>query len=392
MSKIDWKQVKKECDRLKIFPKEYYNPFNSNFEPYPWICLLSERSLGKTTGWLLLGMVCNKLFGTVPEYVRLTGEMTKPKALQDLFKTILACGYVEKITDGRWNSVTYFMNRWKYCNIDDDGKIIEKDVNTLFHVYDLCHTNGLKSTYNNPDGDLIILDEFVDNQTPYQDFFFYLCDSMSTVFRTREDCKCVMLSNTINPRSIWFTEMGIVNEVNNCRLGERKLCQCGETTVYLELVINKNVSKVKQTINKLYFGFKNPKLNSITGSDTWAYSQYAIYEKGYTDDDGQYIKYQCDYLARNIFLKCDGFYIQTVICKHEKYGLCVLARPWDIKPREDDIILVPDTPVEMGEHNLRELPELYKVMFSELYNNCKWYYRNNTSAISVRSFISQIKK
>lgn len=389
--KIDWKAVKKECDRLGIFPKEYYNPFNSNFEPYPWVCLLSERSLGKTTGWLLLGMVCNKLFRTIPEYVRLTGDMIKPKALQDLFKTILECGYVEKITEGRWNSVTYHMNRWKYCNVDEEGKIIEKAVDTLFHVYDLCHTNGLKSTYNNPDGDLIILDEFIDNQTPYQDFFFYLCDSMSTIFRIRPDCKCVMLSNTINPRSIWFTEMGIVNDVNTCKLGERRLCQCGETTLYLELVINTNVSKVKKTINKLYFGFKNPKLNSITGSDTWAYSQYAIYERGYTDDDEIYHKYNYTVLGR-VYMKCDGFYVQCLISQHELYGLCVLVRNWNINPHPDDIVLVANTPERANEHNVRELKGLYKIMFTQLYNNCKWYYRNNTSAISVRSFIEQMKK
>lgn len=390
---LDYKKIKKECDRLGIYPKQYYSPFDSNFENYSWVCLLSERSLGKTTGWLLFAMVANKVCGTVAEYVRLTGDMIKKKALDDLFETILQCDYVSKITEGRWNSVYYFSNRWRYANVDEEGKIIERCPEHFLHVYDLCHTNGLKSTYNNPNGDLIILDEFVDNQTPFQDFFFYLCDSMSTIFRTREGCKCVMLSNTINPRSQWFTEMGIMNDVNCCKIGERKLCKSGDTTVYLEIVANHNVSAVKKTINKLYFGFKNPKLNSITGSDTWAYSEYSIWDESYIDEEGIRHKYDYEFIHTNIFIKSDGFYNQCLIGFHEKYGKCVFVRPWNIEPTsKDDIILVTDSPTQENEYNVREVKRLFKLMFTELYNENKWYYRNNTAAISVRSFINQMKK
>ena len=387
---IDYKHLKRVADKLGIFPKEYYSPFDSNFENYSWNILMSERTLGKTTGWLLLGMLANREYGTIPEYVRLTADMLKPKAVKDLFNTIVANDYVSRITDGKWNDVFYYAERWYYVK-KENGKIIEKSDKHFMHGYDLAHTNTLKSSYNNPTGDIIILDEFIDNQTPFNDCFFYLCDSMSTIFRLRENCKCIMLSNCINPRSTWFTEMNIMQDVSSCKIGERKICtRQGDTPVYLEIVANKNVSKIKRSINKLYFGFKNPKLNAITGSDTWAYAEFPLFEKGFFNSDGEYHKYTYDIIQR-FYIYHDSFYVQCDICNHELYGWCIMVRNWNIEPYPDDITLVAKNPTKKGEYNYRELKELFDVAFPNLYTNNKWYYKDNSTGFTVKSFIQSIK-
>ena len=66
----DWTLIKKEFDKLGI-PDNVVNPFLTHkLECGKWVVDMSERSIGKTTNWLLLGMVMNKLYGTTPCYIR----------------------------------------------------------------------------------------------------------------------------------------------------------------------------------------------------------------------------------------------------------------------------------------------------------------------------------
>ena len=57
---IDWNLIRKTAKQLGIFPKGFWNPLHCNFEECGMQMLLSERSVGKTTGILLIGMLLNK--------------------------------------------------------------------------------------------------------------------------------------------------------------------------------------------------------------------------------------------------------------------------------------------------------------------------------------------
>lgn len=383
---IDWKKLIKTAKELKVYPKDCYNPLYLPFESCSWFDLLSERSLGKTTSFLLLAMIANREFETVAEYVRLTKEMIKPKKLQTLFNVIKRFGYVEKITNDKWNDVFYWSGFWYYCKRDENKNIVEKCNKPFMHVYDLNSTNDLKSAYNNPNGDIIIVDEFIDNQTPYTDFFFYLCDSMSTIFRKRLGCKVFMLANTIDCRSIWFTEQCIMSDVSKMKIGDRKICQRDNMTpVYFEIVANSHNSAKEKFIDN-YFNFKNPKLNSITGTDTWSYSNFPIYEKSWSGGDGLKHRYNVDsYLT--FYISHNGFFLQCELVIHELYGLCVLCRNWNIQPHDDDIILVKGTPTDNTEKNFKEIKFIFKKCFCELYDNNKWYFRDNSTAMTFQSFV-----
>lgn len=388
---IKWNELRNKCKELKLFPEGEYNPTYLPFESCSWFDLLSERGLGKTTALILLAMTANKMFGTIAEYIRLTEEMTKPKALAELMSVIIKFNYIPVITEGRWNSCFYYANQWKYCNRDLDGKITEKDERPFMHVVCITHASRLKSAYNNPTGDIIIVDEFIDNQTPYNDFFFYLCDIASTVFRKRENCKLFLLANTIDIRSPWFSEQGILKDVSGCKLGERKILSPeGTTKIYFEIIANKRRG-LKDKINDLYFGFKNPKLNAITGRETWAYSLYPLYERSvYDEENMKWYKYKEETLY-TYYMDCEGFMIQCRIVNHELYGFCVLAREWNGPVYDDEIIIVNHTPAKHNEYFLTQIEGIYSIAFKNLFRNRKWYYKNNSSAISVTSFMSKLQ-
>ena len=130
-SKWDWKLIRKEWNKLKMPKDVVYDPFhipldvnNVNHCSYYW--LFSKRGVGKTTTMLLLGLILFKLYGVVTQYIRQKEDQLRPKFAQELMKTILSCGYIEKLTEGRWNYAYYYANKWVFCKLSESGKIEEK--------------------------------------------------------------------------------------------------------------------------------------------------------------------------------------------------------------------------------------------------------------------------
>ena len=63
---IDWKMIFKEYRKLLRGAKvsdPIYDPTTAPVYDAKFFQLLSERSSGKTTGWLLIGMLLNKHYG-----------------------------------------------------------------------------------------------------------------------------------------------------------------------------------------------------------------------------------------------------------------------------------------------------------------------------------------
>ena len=125
-SEWDWKDIRKEWKALKMPKDVAYDPFHIPWGRCGYYMLISKRGVGKTTSVVLLGMILFKLYGVVAQYIRQTEDMTAPKFAQDLMDTIMSCGYIEKLTNGRWNYAYYHAKRWVYANLDPDGKISEK--------------------------------------------------------------------------------------------------------------------------------------------------------------------------------------------------------------------------------------------------------------------------
>ena len=126
--KYDLSKIAKEYKKLKI-PNEFdFVDFN-RIENNSYIIDLSQRSVGKTTCYLLLGLVYNKLYDTHIVYIRESSDMIKASIVQDLFKVILSYKdgyYLKKITDGKYTGVYYHWRKLYFCNYDDKGNVIDK--------------------------------------------------------------------------------------------------------------------------------------------------------------------------------------------------------------------------------------------------------------------------
>lgn len=375
--RVDWKKVHKEIKKLKI-PTEIYNPlYNTNMYDNSYFVELSERSIGKTTNWLLVGLVLYKLYGIQTQYVRQIENMITPKNCKDLYKTIIKFGYISKIFDGKYNSIEYKARRWTLLyRDDDDGNVINKDANYCTISLDIEHNEVYKSSYSTTSGDLIIFDEFISKYYRPDEFIYFL-DLIKTIQRERQTVKVVMLANTLDIHSQYFHELEIFDTLQQMELGDYKqvITDLG-TKIYIKLLSPDKVLKTNKSIsNRLYYGFKNTKLNAITG-------------RGWNIEVAQHIPKNLEYtvLVNNLYIYHNNKMLKCDVVKND-YGICIYAH-WSSKIYDDSIIFTLQ--------NINDSRYVYKLgtsyktkLFDKLIKANKVYFASNDCASFFRNYYKQ---
>lgn len=277
---IDWKKVKREYNRVldevvpnisdrALFDWEFYEPRTT------WELTMSERAIGKTTKNLLIGIIIWKMYGLKMEYIRNKADQIKPSNSGKMWDTILEFGYLDAIFDGEYNDIKYSYKGWYLRKVDENGKEEYVNEHELCHMHCLSNVDNTKSVYNS-NSVWLIYDEFipVDGYTS-ENMFIELCQTLSTIIRFRKAyINC--LSNTVNPNTHIFHELGIEREIRKLKRGERLTVRNSENmpiTVTWR-ALDKSISDKKRNILLETFNFKNPKLASITGGDTWEIKNY----------------------------------------------------------------------------------------------------------------------
>ena len=237
---------------------------------------MSERSRGKTSEILLLGMVMNKLYGTHIQYLRSREEMIVKKNSEDLFTVIVREGYVEKLTNGQYNSIVYRSRRWYYQKVDEDGNEVERSPEQFCTMLSIDRAEIYKSAYNSPLGDYIVFDEFIE-RAYYPDLFISLVDLIKTIARDRLSVVIVCLANTIDKNAIILKDLMITEAIEDMKQGDAKeIVTPKGTRIYVEIMakVQKKAGKKRQKVNTEYYGFDNNRISGITGADTWAVDSY----------------------------------------------------------------------------------------------------------------------
>ena len=111
--KYDWNLISKEYRRLKC-PKEYNNPLTNGIDKAHIHLLVSERSTGKTTNLLLVGIIMYYLYGTTTEYIRSNDKMITYQKTKNLFDVILEYDYISKITNSMIPSLSLHYRNHPY--------------------------------------------------------------------------------------------------------------------------------------------------------------------------------------------------------------------------------------------------------------------------------------
>lgn len=374
---VDWNKVFRDYRHLNV-PKDVYDPTTAPVSNAKYNILMSERSTGKTTNWLLIGMIMNKYYGTIIQYVRQSEEMIKPSIAGEIFKVILTYNdgkYIKDITNQRWNSIMIHWKKAYYCNKDDNGKITEQAEEPFLQFLSIDKNFDYKSTYNAPRGDLILFDEFISplyRTNEYVDFM----DLCSTIIRKRKTPVVILLANTINYNSHYFKEFEVSKEVKEIKTGQHRLITTEKgTNIYIEIIGLKQ-SAIKVEVNRLFFGFNNPKLASITGGEqTWSFDPVPHIVNADTDE----------FISRRMRLDCDDVMLQLDLVKTEDRGLVVNVHECTTV-YEDSIILTMGDIRSRNQYYGLGKGKLAKAVWN-LYKQNKWYYDSNETGSLVKAYV-----
>ena len=375
----DWRKVKEEFRKLNI-PKDVYSPMHLPFDKAKYNVLLSERSRGKTTNILLLGMCMHKLYGTTIEYIRKKEDQITKKITINLFTTILEYDYIEKLTDGKYNSIWYNARRWYYCLVDDDGNVIDKAPTHFMSMLSIDRNETYKSGYNAPRGDFIVYDEFI-SKYYYADEFLYFTDLLKTIIRDRLSPIIFMLSNMIDKNSEYLDELMISDQVMLMSVGDSSLITTKKgTNIYVELLemSKKTITPRRQLSNKLYFGFDNPKLINITGGD-WVVENYPHIPK----------KIEYDSVINNIFMKFSSNFIRLEVVTYNDQFF-VFCTKFTSVIYDDSIILTLEPPDKSNEIYGLGRGKVFKFIWS-LYDDKRFRYQSNTIGAWIDKYVYQYK-
>ena len=378
--RYDWRKIRREYRKLGI-PKIYFNPLKADYEKCGYHMALSDRSRGKTTQALLLGMLLHEMYGTIPHYLRNDDDMIKPKQLKDLFTVIVEQGYIQTITKDRYNGVYYYGSRWFYCQRDDDGNIIDKCPEHFLRCISLDDVDKLRSSYSCPRGDMIIYDEFIKlGGYGYSDFIRF-SDIVSTIFRKRLCPFVLMLSNTIDVNSPWFDEFCIRDEINLMRQGESRYIETEDKTRLYAEIMTPDGSEQRRDVNRRFFGFPNPKLASITGKGAWATEHYPHIRPSKD--------YQPETICNRLYVRQSGRLVRLQIVR-DKVGVCVYVVPAS-RVYDDSIICTNGDitdPREVFGFGPRDswLSGVWR-----LYRANRFYYATNSEGSLIRAYIRSIQ-
>ena len=381
----DWKQLRRDFAALGV-PDYVYTPMNCPFEKSHIFVNMSDRSVGKTTNWLLLGLCMWKRYGTILHYIRSREDMITPKALKDLFATILDYHYIEKITDGKYNGVFYRARRWYFAKVVNE-EIAEISETHFMFCASIDKSENLKSSYNAPKGDFILFDEFIGKYYP-PDEFVYFCDLVKTIIRDRISPIIIYSANTIDKNSPYFNELEVYDEIQILAQGEnRLLTSSGGTNVFVEIV-GQNVERQKRRslVNKLFFGFRNPRLAAITGAD-WAMKYYPHIPPQEKTIHREIEK--AEYLAQNIYIIYNTKIARLDVVDNEKRGLCIYCHWGTIKEFYDDSYIFTAGEIIDTRYHFKfgDLSAPLPKFIWGLYKQNKFFYSKNDVGAFIESYI-----
>lgn len=373
MVTYDYRKLRKEYHKLGV-PDDLFDPSATPLENNKYFVICTERASGKTTNVLLFGLVAYKIYGTPIQYIREYDEQLAPKNARNLCDVIIQYGYVPKLTDGRYNTMIYKARRWYYAK-EEDGEIKETAAEPCIQCLSIQSCDTYKSSYNAPKGDFIIFDEFCAKRHQ-PDAFFSFCDLLSTIIRSRQNPIIWMLGNTIDRYEYFFDELEIADYMKFIQIGDSMEVKTAKgTPIYIEVYLPHQREK-KSLINKLFFGFKNSKLNAITGDD-WLivpYQHIDAKDDRETIDRRHYIQYESDLLCLEV-------------CNSDRYGLHVVVHRATRNDYEDAIIYSCDRLQDIRYHFRFGFSKIDKMIWT-LYDRNKFFYATNACAAIMGKYIN----
>lgn len=393
----DIKKIQAEIKKLKI-PKEYWGIDLNTFFNYQWNIYMSIReTAGKTTQALLFGLVLSKLYPDkyCIEYLRNDLDQIRRADIANLFNTVVKFGYISKIFEGVWNDVIYKPQLRSFYLIKREGdEIVSTDVEPICVIHAIENAYNMKSSYNNPRGNYIVVDEFPDTKRSTYQIFPQLLNMVSTIGRPMsagrtEWLHILMLGNNTDEYCFYFDDFQIAEQIPYLTFGGSITFKTEyNTTGICKLLELSDTQKERLKLKNIPFlGFSGKKAAPFTGESEWGGEQYKhlTFDLDYT---------QC--VFRRAYIRHRGRYIQFDLFNNEKIGKFLFLHFANEPKLDDNIIFTLDPEAKkevygLGKYEKRQRILNYCKLIVGLYQENRVYYASNKVGSLVADYIKNIK-
>lgn len=265
-----------ESTKGEYYDVSHIDKFNAHYN-----VIFGKRSNGKTYSVLKKAIMNYAKNGEQTGYVRRYREDFKGKRGATMFDALIANDEIRKATDGKWDTVKFYSDRWYFAKRDEDADRLVADSTPFCYAFSLAQMEHDKST-SYPMITTVIFDEFISRIGYLPNEFVLFMNVLSTIIRQRNNVKIYMLGNTVNKYCPYFQEMGL-NHVENMENGKIDIYSYGNSSlkVAVERTPDHNIEGRK---SEVYFAFDNPSLQMITGG-AWELDLYPHLPREYEVND-----------------------------------------------------------------------------------------------------------
>ena len=342
--------------------------------------IIGERSNGKTTAVLRYALKHYCETGMKSAYIRRFEEDIKGGRGENVFSNMIALGYLEEFTGGRWTNIIYKSRAWWLACPDPDvsGRWITEE-QPFCYAFALTKQESYKSN-SFPTIDTVIFEEFLTRAaTGYlaEEFIIYM-NLLSTIIRERDNVKIFMLGNTVNKYAPYFSEMGL-NHIKDMKKGTIDVYSYGDSKLNVAVEFSDFPNKDGKP-SDLYFAFDNPRLNMITGrGQVW---EMAIYPH-------LPAKYKPKEIVFTYFIIFDGETLQCEVIDLESGVFTFIHRKTTpIKEEDTDLVFSPEQSEKPNfRKRLTAPPDKLGQKILWFYKHDKVFYQNNEVGEIVRNYL-----
>lgn len=265
--------------------------------------LLGGRGLGKTYAVIKQAIKHRIETGEPFAYIRRYKESISPSKISSLCAPHYKM--IEDMTDGEYNCVKVWQQKFWLEYRNEEGELIRKDPNPLGFLISL-------NTQDNDKGEdkgfvkYIIFDEVIARNGYLRDEWAIFQNCISSLVRHRPGTTIYLLANPISKFCLYFEELGI--DFNNAEQGKIyviKYDEEGKMKCAFEYIADLEAGS--SAVADEYFAFKNTKARSIT-EGVWEFDEVQHLPSGI---------YKVSTLVKKVYISFTGKYF---CCEIRKYN------------------------------------------------------------------------
>ena len=359
---------------------EYYDVAHIDKIGAHYNVIFGKRSNGKTYSVLKKIVYNYAKNGEQGAYLRRYREDFKGKRGATMFDSLIANDEIRKATDGKWDTVKFYSDRWYFAKRDEDEDRLVSDSTPFCYGFALAQMEHDKST-SYPMITTVVFDEFISRIGYLPNEFVLFMNVLSTIIRQRNNVRIYMLGNTVNKYCPYFQEMGL-KHIEQMEPGKIDIYTYGESNlkVACEYTQNHNIEGRKSDV---YFAFDNPSLQMITGG-AWELDLYPHLPMDY---EAKEIVFKYFINFNDNMLQCE------VIEKPDCCFTYVHRKTGDIKHPERDIVYSTEyDPRPNHIRNIRHDGSDLNRKILKFYREDRVFYQDNDVGEVVRNYMMFCQK